>query len=158
MPLTIQPAVEADAGAILALLTPNVAKQSVLPRTLDDIRNAISTFLTARFDGTIAGCVALKDWGDGLYEIRSLVVNDNYAGQGIGSQLVSAILKQACDLHAREIFTLTIRPRLFSRLHFTVVNRERFNRKIWTDCQNCHKHQTGTCDETALTFLPTASV
>ena len=152
--VAITQALPDDAEAIVALLTPNVSKQSVLPRPVSDIRNAIDTFRVARTpDGRVVGCVALKQWDAGHHEIRSLVVHDDFAGQGLGSRLLDTIIDYARTLHAHELFTLTIRPNLFRRLGFAIVPKQRYSQKIWSDCLQCDKHHANTCDETALALL-----
>ena len=152
--VAITQALPDDAEAIVALRTPNVSKQSVLPRPVSDIRNAIDTFRVARTPaGRVVGCVALKQWDAGLHEIRSLVVHDDFAGQGLGSRLLDTIIDYARTLHAHELFTLTIRPNLFRRLGFAIVPKQRYSQKIWSDCLQCDKHHANTCDETALALL-----
>lgn len=153
--VVIESATVADAPAIVNLLTPNVTKQSVLPRPVSDIVQSIESFRVARngADSRVVGCVALKQWDQGLYEIRSLVVHDDFAGQGLGTRLLDTIIEFARSLQARELFTLTIRPNLFKRLGFTVVPKQRFSQKIWSDCLQCDKHHQNTCDEIALTLI-----
>lgn len=148
--IAIVPATKADAEAIVDLLTPNVAKQIVLPRTADDVRAHIGNFHVARGHGHpgLAGCVALRDFGDGLQEIRSLVVAPEHAGQGLGSLLVKTAIELAVARHAKRVFTLTVRPNLFLHLGFTQVPVTDFPQKVWSDCANCPKRQH--CDEIAL--------
>lgn len=148
--LIIVPAVEADAEAIVDLLAPYVAKQIVLPRTADDIRAHIDNFRVARWRDRpgLAGCVALRDFGDGLQEVRSLVVAQKQSGQGLGSLLVRKAVELAAERHAKRVFTLTVRPNLFRNIGFTEVPVTDFPQKVWSDCANCPKRQH--CDEIAL--------
>lgn len=149
--VSITPANTQEAEHIVNLLTPNITKLSILPRSIDDIRANIDNFRVARLDDKLVGCIALKDYGEGLYEIRSLAVSEEVAGQGIGSKLVQTIMDLARTKHAQEIFTLTVRPHIFIRLGFINVPKERFKQKIWSDCRACKKREQ--CDETSLTFI-----
>lgn len=150
----IEPATPDDVESIAALLAPNVIKQSVLPRSPSDILDHIGNFRVARAGDRLAGCVALRDFGGGLFEVRSLVVGDDYSGCGLGSALVKNVLSLAVERGGVEVFTLTIRPRLFARLGFEEVPMESFHRddkyheKIWSDCRLCPK--IDCCDEIAL--------
>ena len=93
--LHMRPARPEDAEAIVALLEPYVAKEIVLPRTPEDIRARIANFLVAEQAGQVVGAVAARDFGGGLYEVRSLVVHPDVAGAGLGSRLVEAAVELA---------------------------------------------------------------
>ena len=153
MPL-ISAATEEDIDGIFGLLVPNVKKQLVLARSKEDILSHLGNFLVARDGGRLVGCAALRGFGEGLYEIRSLAVDEAYAGQGIGTQLVDACLEKAIGLDGNLVFTLTLRPNLFRRLGFTEVPIQTFHRddkfreKIWADCRLCPKFDA--CNEIAL--------
>lgn len=144
-------AAQEDAGAIADLLMPYAQAHIVLPRTKEDILQYIGNFLVAKdATGRICGSVALRDFGDGLQEIRSLAVAQEYNGQGLGSKLILAVLDFARKRQASAAFALTLRPNLFKRLAFHVVEKEAFPQKVWHDCRNCPKREV--CDETAVVF------
>jgi len=150
----ISTATEEDIDGIEALLAPNVKKQLVLARSKDDILLHLGNFLVARDSGRLVGCVALRGFGEGLYEIRSLAVDAAFMGRGIGSHLVAACLERASRLEGNLVFTLTLRPNLFRRLGFMDVpiksfhRDDKFREKIWADCRQCPKFDA--CNEIAL--------
>ena len=147
----IESAREADAYKIPELLAPWVARQIVLPRTPEDILEHLENFLVARRDDALVGVVAVRDFGDGLNEIRSLAVGSGFEGAGLGSALVEAAIALARrERHAKRIFALTMRPRLFQRLGFTIVDKELFPQKVWLDCSKCPKRDC--CDEVAVSL------
>ena len=154
MPL-ISAATEADIDGIESLLAPNVKKQLVLARSKEDILLHLGNFLLARDDGgRLVGCVALRGFGEGLYEIRSLSVDAAFMGRGFGTRLVEACLEKAAKMDGSLVFTLTLRPNLFLRLGFTEVpiktfhRDDKFREKIWADCRQCPKFDA--CNEIAL--------
>lgn len=51
--------------------------------------------LVARSDGRAVGCVALRQIGDDLCEMKRLFVQPAFQGQGIGRELAQAIIEQA---------------------------------------------------------------
>lgn len=147
--LTITPGVSTDAESIVALMSPYVEAQIVLPRSAAEIRANISNFLVVHdADSALIGCVALRDFGNGLQEVRSLVVAPEHSGRGLGSKLVLAALELARQRQANRVFTLTVRPNLFLKLGFTHVPVTDFPQKVWSDCANCPKREQ--CDEVAL--------
>lgn len=140
-----------DAEAIADLLKPYAQAKLVLPRTKEDILAYIDNFLVAKDEnGVVRGAVALRDFGDGLQEIRSLAVAQECNGLGLGSKLILAVLDFASIRGATAAFALTLRPNLFKRLNFKVVAKEEFPQKVWLDCRNCPKQ--AVCDETAVVF------
>ena len=141
-------AVPEDADAILKLLGKPAEDGLILPRTRTEITALLGCFIVAESDGHVVGCVTLTEYGSGLYEIRSLVVEPCASGQGIGSRLVDEAVYLARSCGAERVFALTYRPHLFERLAFHRVNKSMFPQKVWDDCSRCPKRQN--CDETAL--------
>jgi amino-acid N-acetyltransferase len=146
--IRIVAAVPEDAEAIVGLLQPYVPLGIVLPRTAEEIRQRHNDFLVALDGDRIVGTVALRDFGVGLQEIRSLVVDVAHAGHGLGSQLVGAAVQAAVENGAERVFALTLRPHLFARLGFRQVDMDLFPQKVWLDCAKCPKRDC--CDEIAL--------
>lgn len=148
--LTIVPAVSTDAEAIVDLMSPYVAQQIVLPRSVAEIRANIANFRVVRqaSSTSLVGCVALRDFGQGLQEVRSLVVAPEHAGRGLGTILVQTAIEMARERQANRVFTLTVRPNLFLKLGFTHVPVTDFPQKVWSDCAHCPKREQ--CDEVAL--------
>ena len=139
----------ADVENIHGILQEYAAEGLLLPRTKEDLSRRIGNFRICEKDGFFAGCAALRDYGEGLYEVRSLAVKKAFRGTGLGSLLVAGILellkkeKKSC-----RVFALTYRASFFCRLGFRIVSKELFPQKIWSDCSICPK--AACCDETAV--------
>jgi amino-acid N-acetyltransferase len=86
---------------------------------------------------------------ENLAEIRSLYVDENYRGKGVGKELVEACVSEAITLRLFKIFTLTYKSDLFAKLGFREVDRATLPEKIWSDCLRCSKYPD-YCDETAM--------
>ena len=131
-----------DAAAIHALLEPYADEGVVLRRSVEDILLYIKNFRVAYRGDLLCGCVAVRDFGNRLMEVRSLVINRQLQGQGIGRILVEFIIEQLYALYPDgkwSLFTLTGQPGFFKRLGFQVVSKEMFPQKIWSDCSKCKK-------------------
>jgi len=143
---------EADAEIILKIIAPYVSKGLLLPRTKTDIMKNIHDFFIAKYEGIGIGCATLKDYSDGLYEIRTLVVKDNYSNNGIGTKLISyAVKKVKISKKGKIVFALTTRPNVFTNQGFEIVPKEIFPEKIWQDCSKCLKFSC--CDEIAVRMI-----
>ena len=104
----IRPAQPDEAESIHALLSPAVRSGIVLPRPVAEIRTHASQFLVAvAADATLLGCVSWRPYGTELLELRSLAISTPWAGQGVGTQLVTAAMAAARQRGAREVFALT---------------------------------------------------
>ena len=139
-----------DLLPIYELLTEPARQGLILPRSKQNVKDNLHTFQVAEIDHRVIGCVSLRDFGNGLFEIRSLVVADQYGGRGLGSTLAREAIQKAANQGAVTVFALTYRPHLFERLGFSIVPKSHFPQKVWEDCRKCpHRDR---CDEIAVTY------
>lgn len=148
--MEIRNAKSCDAVAINALIACHAEIDKMLFRSVADIYEYLQTFTVAVEGDNIVGCCALQVVWDGLAEIKSLAVNVDYFGRGIGKQLVAASIENARTLGLKKIFTLTLEPGFFENSGFRIVNKNTLPMKVWSDCAKCSKQDN--CDETALVF------
>ena len=147
--VTIRPAQPDDVDAIFELLELYTASGIVLKRSKEDISGYLANFIVAVVNGSVCGCCAARDFGHDLLEVRSLVVSPVCQGKGVGKKLVSSIIERLNkERSVWRLFTLTLQVDFFKSLGFSVVEKEIFPEKIWSDCSKCPKFNC--CDETAL--------
>ena len=79
--------------AVAARLYPGAFRQPLNPATLS--RPDITLFVARNTEGQALGCAALLDLGDDTAELKRMIVGPEHAGQGVGRQLVAAILQSA---------------------------------------------------------------
>ncbi len=147
--IQVRKALPDDIDDICTLMKLYAAAQIVLPRDHKDVLEHIKNFWVATIDGQFAGCVAVRDFGSRLFEIRSLAVNSEMTGKRIGSTMIKNLISYF-DQQAEpcQLFALTYRANFFINLGFSLVNKELFPGKIWSDCSQCPKRDH--CDEDAL--------
>lgn len=145
----VRRAVVEDAAAIKKLLDVYVVQQIVLERSEDDIRSYIANFVVAEIDGVCQGCCAVRDFNKNLLEVRSLAVNPDLIGFGIGKAMVNFIIERLKSERPQfRLFALTLRPDFFQKNGFKIVEMTLFPEKIWSDCAKCPKKDC--CDEVAV--------
>ena len=147
--LNIRQAELCDVNRIFELLEMYAAKRIVLSRSRDDIALFIGNFVVAEYEGEVCGCAAVRDFGNDLLEIRSLVIAPAMQGKGVGRAVINMIVeKLRCQRDKWRLFALTLQPEFFRALGFTEVEKDLFPEKIWSDCSKCSKRDC--CDEIAL--------
>ena len=137
-----------DAASIQNLICIFSETGKMLFRSLDEIRENISSFwVYEKNDQVVAVCSLKRVWGR-LGELRSLGVDPRYSGQGIGTKMIEASLKEAMLTDCDELFVLTYAVSMFKSLGFSTIDKEKLPHKVWNDCNAC-LHQEN-CDETAM--------
>jgi amino-acid N-acetyltransferase len=145
--ITYHKAVEADIQPILDLIEPYTLEKIVLPRTYDGIKRTLDNFFVAKYQSRVVGCVALRDFGDGLEEIRTLCVHQDFLGKSIASKLIDFCHELAHNRHTKQIFALALRPGLFLRKGFKEVAVDSLPDCVWKD------DEVSSPDEKALILL-----
>jgi len=114
--VTIAPARLADYEIVAALL-----EREHLP--LDGLRQHFENAFVARAGNRIVGCSALEVYEGGAL-VRSLVVDAEYRGAGVGSRLTDAAIQLARRRLASTVYLLTTTAeRFFPKFGFEIVDR-----------------------------------
>ena len=140
----IRRAVSGDVSRIQRLLAHFAAGHLLLPRKTADIAAHLGNFLVAEVDGKFAGCCAVRDYGNSLYEVRSLAVREEFGGHGIGSELVKFAVDRLREHGKCRVFALTYRGAFFRRLGFHTVDKEMFRKKSGATARFVPKKTTVT--------------
>jgi amino-acid N-acetyltransferase len=140
-----------DVKTIHRTINLSAGKSEMLPRSLMDIYNSLRDFIVYCDEGgsQVIGICAMNIIWENLAEIRSLYVDENYRGQGIGRKLVEFCISEAITLELFRIFSLTYKREFFVQLGFKEVDRSSLPEKIWSDCFRCSKYPD-YCDEVAV--------
>ncbi len=134
--------------AIKALLDDAVSHGSVLPRELPELYENVRDFYVYIDETGLGGCVALHIDMIDLAEVRSLVVHESLRGQGIGEQLLEAVVGEAHRLNIARVYALTRVPVFFQKSQFRIVDKMELPYKVFKDCMRCRLFPG--CDEVAV--------
>jgi len=123
---TVRPARTGDVRAIRGLINANVASGRLLDKPTVTLYEDIQEFVVAvgQADDQVIGCGALHVMWEDLAEIRTIAVAAGLQGQGVGDQLVRALLGRATALGVRRVFVLTFAVSFFGRCGFEQLSGE----------------------------------
>ncbi|PSQ60178.1 GNAT family N-acetyltransferase [Halobacteriales archaeon SW_7_71_33] len=116
--VALRPAAEDDAGLeyVAALLD-----AEGLP--VSDLHESPATFYVARVDGDRAGAGGIETYGtDAL--LRSVVVEPDSRGQGVGDALCAALEDRARKRGVEDVYLLTTIPAFFAARGYEWTDRE----------------------------------
>ena len=134
--LTIGPAADfAEARAIIGEYAESTGVDLEFQGFSDEMAHLESHYLlilVARWNGELAGCVALRDCGDGISEMKRLYVRPAYRAHRIGRALAEAIVEEARArgfdaMRLDTLPTMTGAMRLYESLGFVDIAPYRFN-------------------------------
>ena len=141
-----------DISQMQKLVAKEVQSGVILDRSEDEMATNIRSYVLAKIDDSIVGYAALHVHSPRLAEIRSLIVDENHRGVGIGEDIVKYTINEARNLGVKEdVLVLTYLPQFFEKLHFDEIDKEVIpEHKIWADCIKCIHFPV--CNETALIY------
>ena len=146
--VTVRRARLADVPQMMPILDEYARQAEILPRSEADVYHTIRAWAIAEADGRIVAMGSLIILWHDLAEIRSLVIDPAFQGQGLGRQIVSQLLTEAQALDLPRVFALTRKPGFFLKLGFKLTRIEDLPRKVQKDCVFCPKFHA--CDEVAV--------
>jgi amino-acid N-acetyltransferase len=143
-----RPARLADVPQMMPLLNEYVRQAEILPRREAEVYQSIRDWVVVETAGKVLGMGALVILWHDLAEIRSLVIDPTYQGQGLGRAIIDRLLAEAKMLELPRVFALTRKPGFFLKLGFLLTRMEDLPRKVQKDCVFCPKFKA--CDEVAV--------
>jgi amino-acid N-acetyltransferase len=117
----IREARTSDVRAIRALMDAYAAQRILLSKATVTLFEDVQEFYVAEADGVVVGCGALHVLWEDLAEVRTLAVDEQHRGRGIGDLLLRRLLQQARHLGVARVFCLTFEIDFFSRHGFTEI-------------------------------------
>ena len=148
MSVAIRAARVEDVDDMRTLINGYARDDRMLERSRDFLLEHVRDFLVAEDERGFLGCCALAVLTPDLAEIRSLAVQPETAGRGIGRALVRACVAEARRLGLRRVFALTLVPDFFQKCGFVITSLGRLPEKSASECPVCPKRFA--CDEHAM--------
>lgn len=128
--MQIRRATPQDAAAIRALIDRYVPSGTLLPRSEEFVVMHAHEFLVAEHEGRVVGCVHLDEYAPSLAELRSLAVDPDAQGGGVGRALVQGTEAFARRRGYATLFAVSNDEAFFNKYGFTArhipeLDRER---------------------------------
>jgi amino-acid N-acetyltransferase len=135
--ITLRSAVSSQAPKLHALISANLEEGRLLPRTLAELDVHAERFVIAIRGRRIIGCAELAPLSQQTAEVRSLVVDADARGLGIGAMLVEELRQRARRGGFEKLSAFTHKPGYFIRMGFSIVPHLWLLEKVLTDCVKC---------------------
>lgn len=111
---SIRRAAKADVYAIYTITQNGVRSETLVNRSQEMIEESIDDFLVYEIDGSIVGCINLRNYSeDELIEIGSVYVQPFYQNKGVGRRLIEYAEAEAKRSGARRLLALTTQAASF---------------------------------------------
>jgi amino-acid N-acetyltransferase len=146
--LALRRATPDDVPAIHALVDRHVATDHLLPRAIEEIQSHCDRFVVATLHGEVVGCAELAPLSPQVAEVRSLVVEADARGMGLGRRMVDALIARGSELGYARLCAFTHQPGYFVKLGFSIVPHLWLREKVFTDCVSCPLFRT--CGQQAV--------
>src|SRR3984957_20736053 len=104
-----------DVSAIYGLIAHYVGQGLLLSRSEDEIRRNIGHFIVLLNAERLVGCLSLEKYGADLAEIRSVAVDPEVRGCGIGAKLLAFALQETRKQAIARVFAATRAQVFFDR-------------------------------------------
>jgi N-acetylglutamate synthase-like GNAT family acetyltransferase len=118
MDIETRPARKTDIAGLLAFIHPFVQQGRLLARTEQEMDDLIVHGFVAVDQDRIVGFAALEIYSSKMAEIRSLAVDPEHQGKGIGRRLVEHCVSRARERHVLEVMAITSSEQFFRQCGF----------------------------------------
>ena len=122
MSIEIRPAKTQDIPGISALIDTYTLGGRLLNKETVMLYEDVQEFTVAIENGVVVGCGALHVLWEDLAEVRTVTVVDTLKGQGVGHQILEAIIYRARVIGVSRIFCLTFETAFFGRHGFEEIH------------------------------------
>ena len=119
--LVLRPARTQDVATIRRLVDIYAPDRRLLSKATVTLYEDVTEFLVAELDGVVVGCGAVHVMWEDLAEVRTVAVDPDLRGRGVGGRLLDALVTRARDLGVERVFCLTFETGFFGRHGFVEI-------------------------------------
>ncbi|MGW2563796.1 amino-acid N-acetyltransferase [Streptomyces sp. NPDC001514] len=133
--VTVRRARTTDVQAVRRLVDPYVGEGILLDKATVTLYEDIQEFWVAErdADARVVGCGALHVMWEDLAEVRTLAVDPQFTGHGIGHQVLEQLLHTARWLGVRRVFCLTFEVDFFTKHGFVEIGETPVDGDVYSE-------------------------
>lgn len=114
------------------------AGRLLLAKPLVTLYESVQEFWVAELDGSIVGCGALHVLWEDLAEIRTIAVDAEARGRGIGAAVAGRLIESARELGLARLFVLTFETRFFAGFGFERIQGTPVSPEVYEQMRRSH--------------------
>lgn len=122
-----------DVRGIRALVGPYVESKAIVDKPVVSYFESLAEFVVVELDGEIVGCGALHVIWENVAEVRTLAVSPAVKGRGVGSMILTELIRRARDLGVGRVFCLTFETAFFGRHGFIEIEGAPVTREVYEE-------------------------
>ena len=142
--IEIRSARTTDVKGIRKLIDTYTVQRLLLSKETVTLYESVQEFTVAIEDGEVVGCGALHILWEDLAEIRTVAVSQHLHRQGVGQQILEAIMARARSIGVERIFCLTFETEFFGRNGFEEIEGTPVEPEVFS--QLLHSYDTGIAE------------
>ncbi|CAB5013969.1 unannotated protein [freshwater metagenome] len=131
--MEIRSARTSDIKGIRALIDSYAPEGRLLSKETVTLYESVQEFTVAVDNDKVVGCGALHVLWEDLAEVRTVAVDENLRGKGIGHAILEAVITRAENLGVKRIFCLTFETEFFGRHGFDVIEGTPVDPEIYAE-------------------------
>ncbi|MCX5391458.1 amino-acid N-acetyltransferase [Streptomyces sp. NPDC006482] len=133
--VTVRRARTSDVAAVRRLVDPFVQRGILLDKATVTLYESIQEFWVAERDedAEVVGCGALHVMWEDLAEVRTLAVDPEFKGAGVGHQVLGKLLQTARWLGVRRVFCLTFEVDFFAKHGFVEIGETPVDGDVYSE-------------------------
>ena len=133
--VTVRRARTGDVAAVRRLVDPYVGRGILLDKATVTLYEDIQEFWVAERDedGVVVGCGALHVMWEDLAEVRTLAVDAEFKGAGVGHLVLDKLLQTARWLGVRRVFCLTFEVDFFAKHGFVEIGETPVDGDVYSE-------------------------
>ena len=130
--IQIRPAKTNDVSTIRKLVDTYAPERRLLSKATVTLYEAVPDFLVIEKNNSIIGAGAVHVLWEDLAEVRTVAIFPEFKNQGLGSQLLTALLEKAKNLGVKRVFCLTFETKFFAKHGFQEIEGTPVEPEIYT--------------------------
>ena len=121
MSIVVRSAKTSDVKGIRKLIDTYAPQRRILSKETVTLYESVQEFVVAVDGDEVVGCGALHVLWEDVAEVRTVAVNEELRGKGIGHQILEFLISRAEAVGVKKLFCLTFETEFFGRHGFKEI-------------------------------------